>query len=125
MKMMRGGPNITSDSHGRLLCAADGCENPAAAEMTFDGIGYCMKHGNKIIKRHEQVKGELTRYRAYQEAAFGGLVVSRTTEDLQERLDALNRADRSDASDLHVVRLDAETTAITRELARRKDVAAS
>jgi hypothetical protein len=121
-----GGITVMSrtDSHGRPLCAgtyADGtpCDALAAGEMTFDGISYCTRHGNRIIKRQQQERTELQRYREYQESAFGAVVHSWSTDQLNDRLGEL-AADAYDTSELHNVRLQAETKAINLELQRRR-----
>lgn len=113
------------DPHGRPLCAGkttDGfaCGNLATGEMTFDGIGYCGLHGERIIKRQQQVQDDLKRYRTYQLIAFGAVVAPWTVQQLTDHLAALATINRDDASDLHRVRLDAERDAITREMERRK-----
>ncbi len=117
---------MRTDSHGRQLCAggyADGapCRNLAVPEMTFDGVGFCGRHGNAIVKRQQAVKEDLIRYKRYQEMAYGAIVQGWGDGELMEARAGLVAHDRSALTETSNARIDAHLAAIAAELKRRQE----
>lgn len=108
--------NVRMDIKGRHLCdgrLTDGSWCASIARVDVGDKKYCHKH-------QEQLSLDLKNYREYQEVTLGGVIAPWTDEQLRDRERELIGGRIDWCGDLHSVRLEAETTAITRELERRR-----